>query len=242
MSQFDKSELVSLAKLPFQNGHFNDVIIYMKEVINMGTPLKFNESLFILSRYYRLKNPFLDTLNSCKCSNLEEKYVNIYYYSETSNLNEKLLRELQIKAKTAINRISDEAIELLDSYWVKRDDSYEAIAHYKCIKAFQHNQKAYVASGEDKENEISKALELYEEATKIANENLNPAHPVRLNFAVNFSMFHIDLLDSVENALAVLKEAYEKGQNCLDELSDEDLKCYAEKCLGIMSEDIGDWS
>ena len=226
MSQFDRSELVSLAELCYQNDNCINAISYLKEVIKMGTPLTFRERIFIFDSFNSLKQPFFDTYNS----------------SKGSKLNEKLRGELQTKAKTATNRISDECIELLDSYWVKRDDSNDAIAHYKYYKAVQYHDKACVASGEDKENLISKAMELYEEASKFSDENLNPAHPVRLNFAVNFSMSHYYLLDSVENALAVLKEAYEKGQNCLDELSDEDLKCYAEKYLGILSEDIGDWS
>ena len=39
MSQFDKSELVSLAKTCYENGRYEDVISYMKEVIKMGTRL-----------------------------------------------------------------------------------------------------------------------------------------------------------------------------------------------------------
>ena len=52
-----------------------------------------------------------------------------------ANLDENLRTVLQTKAETAISRLCDEAIELLDSYWVKRDESKEAVAHYKCFKA-----------------------------------------------------------------------------------------------------------
>ena len=134
----------------------------MKEVIKMGTPLNFKERLFILSSYYYLKQPFWNT----------------FYSLANSNVNEKLRGELQTKAQTAINRISDEFIELLDSYWVKRDESNEAVADYKSFKAICYDTKACVASGEDKESSISKALELYEEAARIAKEHLNPAHPI----------------------------------------------------------------
>ena len=211
MSQFDRSELVVLAELSYKNNLFNDAICHMKEAIKMSTPLGYDERECLLWSYNKLKEPFYD----------------IFYSSKKSNLNKKLRGELQTKAQTAINRISDEFIELLDSYWVKRDESKDAVAHYKCFKAVQYDHKAYFASGEDKENLIIKALELYEEASKIANEHLSPAHPIRLIIAVWFSKFHYYLLNSVDKALAISKEAYEKCQPCLSELS-EDLKSSAE--------------
>ena len=70
---------------------------------------------------------------------------------------------------------------------------------------------------------------------------LNPAHPVSLRIAYDFSMFYYDLLNSVDKALAISKEAYEKGQPCLADLS-EDLKCSAEEYLAYLSEQIDNWS
>ena len=47
MSQFDRSELVSLAEKCYENGCHEDVIRYMKEVIKMATIL-YNTKIFIL--------------------------------------------------------------------------------------------------------------------------------------------------------------------------------------------------
>ena len=84
-------------------------------------------------------------------------------------------------------------------------------------------------------------MKLYEEASEIANENLNPAHPVRLFIAFYLSLCHYNLFDSVDKALPISKKAYEKGQPCLSELS-EDLKCSAEQGLEYLSENIEKWS
>ena len=135
----------------------------------------------------------------------------------------------------------DENFALLDSYWVKRDNNIEAVAHYKYFKARQYHDKAYIASGEDKEKGTSSAFKLFEEALRISNENLNPAHPVRLRILESFSVFQCDMLDSVDKALAIAKEAYEKGKCCLSELSEE-LKYYAEIFLEHLSEKIDNWS
>ena len=39
MPQFDRSELVLLAKICYENYRHEDVMSYIKEVIKMGTPL-----------------------------------------------------------------------------------------------------------------------------------------------------------------------------------------------------------
>ena len=57
-------------------------------------------------------------------------------------------------------------------------------------------------------------MKLYEEASNIAEEHLNPAHTVTLIIACEFSQF---LLNSVDKGLAILKEAYKKGQSCSSE-------------------------
>ena len=214
MSQFDRSELVTLAELSYRNGHFSDVIGYIKEIFKKGTPVSYKEERLVVDSCILLKQPFFNTLNFC----------------DDSNLDEKIRGELQTKAKTAINRISNEAIELLDSYWVKRDDSNEAVAHYKGFKALQYHDKVLVASGEDKENLISKSLELYDEALEIAKNHLSPAHPVRLFITVNFSCFQYYGLHSINNSHATLKDGFENGQLCLSVLPEE-LKYYAETLL-----------
>ena len=94
----------------------------MKEVIKMATLLNYGERQIIFWCYTKLKQPFYDILNSC----------------EESNLNDNIRIELQTKAKTAINKMCDEVIELLDDYWIKRDDSNEAVAEYKAFLAAQY--------------------------------------------------------------------------------------------------------
>ena len=101
MSQFDRSELVSLAERCFENDCYKDVIHYMKEIIKTGTPFNSIERHMIFLSYDKLILP----------------YVNLYSIPEDSSFHdEKLLKEINLKAQSKANRVSDEAIELLDSY------------------------------------------------------------------------------------------------------------------------------
>ena len=77
MSQFDRSELVSLAKKCYENGCHEDVISYIKELIKMGTPLNFEERHMIFFSYERLILP----------------YVNLFVFPEDSSFSDEKLRK-----------------------------------------------------------------------------------------------------------------------------------------------------
>lgn len=92
---------------------------------------------------------------------------------------------------------------------IKCDTNIEAYADYKRFKAIQHHEKALLAPGNDKHAETSKALKFYEEANEIANKNLNLAHPVVTQTALNFSSFQHYTLGSADKALATNTKAYQ---------------------------------
>ena len=214
MSQYDRSELVSLAKICQENGRHEDVISYMKEVIKMGTPLNFEERGMVFYSYNELVLP----------------YVNSVIYCDDSRVEAKLQKEISQKAKSETNRICDEAIELLDSYWIKRDTNIEAVADYKCYRAMVLSYKAVTASEQVRNTEISKAIKLNEEAYDFAVKNLSPAHPVTTFNAANFAVLQSLRLVSDVKALAVATEAYNKGLSHLHEIPEE-LKIQAEEWL-----------
>ena len=225
MSQFDRNELVNLAEKCSEKGCHEDVISYMKEVVKMGTPLNYKERNMVFYSYNELILP----------------YVNLYdSYKYSSYSDEKLRREINLKAQSVTNRISDEIIQLLNSYWVKRDNNIKAVAHYKCFLAEQHDYKASVTSDSNRELNISKASSLFEEAYEIANKILNPAHPVVIDVAISYSDFIFCLLGSVDKALNISTEALNKAETKLPELPDE-LKSWANEGLERLSENINKW-
>ena len=223
MSQFDRSELVSLAKRCFEKKCYDDAISYMKEVINMATPLNYEERRIIFVGYNNLIHP----------------YVNLYVSPENSSFpDEKLRREINSKAQSETNRLSDEIIQLLNQ--LKRDTNIEAVAHYECLLADQYDNKASVSLDADRKLNINKAMSLFEEAYQIANKNLNPAHPVSILVADYYSRFNYYLLGSADKALNIATEAHNKALSNLSELPEELKDCVTNK-LERLSEKINEW-
>ena len=100
----------------------------------MGTPLNYEERTLIFYSYRKLVEPHLRSF-CLRCH---------------TNVDDNLKGELKLKSTTAINKICDEAIELLDSYWIKRDTNIEAVADYKKIRGINYKyNKAAVISGLD---------------------------------------------------------------------------------------------
>ena len=221
ISQLSRSELVSLFEECYQNESYDDAINHMKEVIKMSTPLSCDQRQKLFWCYIYLKQPFYALEDS----------------SENSTLSEKARSEKLAEAEYEITKINDQAIELMESYWVKRDVSFEAAADYKCFLAANCAEKAGYQSGQERKAGTEKAFRLFDEADKMAKKNLSPAHPVVLNIAYYVTNYYRFLLDQPQIALSVAREAYEKGLSRLNQLPGE-LKRHAEESLKYIKKQI----
>lgn len=68
------------------------------------------------------------------------------------------------------------------------------------------------------------SLSAYEEASKIANVELPPTHPIRLGLALNFSVFYYEIINSPDKACQLAKQAFDDAIAELDTLSEESYK------------------
>ena len=147
-------------------------------------------------------------------------YIKSIILCDDSSVKAKIQNEISLKAKSETNRICDEAIELLDSYWIKRDTNIEAVADYKRLRAIQQGYIAVIASEQERNSEISKAMKLFEEAYETASKNLSPAHPIAIIIADDFSSLQFFNLISVDKVmLLLLKPTTKVCLNYLDYLT-----------------------
>lgn len=66
-----------------------------------------------------------------------------------------------------------------------------------------------------------KACDKYEEARKLAEEQLPTTHPIRLGLALNFSVFYYEIRHEQSKACALAKDAFDKAISELDNLEEE---------------------
>ncbi|BHF64224.1 hypothetical protein SprV_0200722500 [Sparganum proliferum] len=84
------------------------------------------------------------------------------------------------------------------------------------------------AKGTDQKDVVDSSLAAYEEATQIANTNLEPTHPIRLGLALNYSVFYYEIKNDPEKACHLAKTAFddaisESGSQCDETYKDSTL-------------------
>lgn len=95
-------------------------------------------------------------------------------------------------------------------YWKMQGDYYR----YLCEFSGEANKVATT----------NLARDAYEKATAIATKELNATHPVRLGLALNFSVFHYEILSHPEVACTIAKSAFDDAISQLDSVDEEAYK------------------
>ena len=87
-----------------------------------------------------------------------------------------------------------------------------------------HRYIAEFASGEAKTKASEQAHDAYKEAMNVAQAELPVTHPIRLGLALNFSVFHYEVLNNPDEACKMAKAAFEDAISELDNVSEDTYK------------------
>ena len=83
----------------------------------------------------------------------------------------------------------------------------------------------YQAEFSDSESEVKEAsLDAYIQADKIATEELDAIDPIRLGLALNFSVFHYEIMGRTDEACKLAKDAFDNAIVDPSKLSEEKYK------------------
>ena len=93
----------------------------------------------------------------------------------------------------------------------------------------------------DKLNEVkSGALDYYNQASEIANKELNACNPIRLGLALNFSVFHYEVMNDHKKACQLGEVALQSALDKIDEC-DEDTFRDAKSIIELLKENLSLW-
>ena len=149
--------------------------------------------------------------------------------SKGNTQNQELAKQYRVKVEAELNRICDEILSLIDTNLVPQSTSGECKVFYYKMKGDYFRYIAEYTDGEGKSKAASNAKDAYDDATKVAATDLVVTHPIRLGLALNFSVFHYEVLNNPEEACKMARQAFEDAIAELDSVSED--SCAGASCV-----------
>ena len=211
-----KEELIYKAKVCEQTERFEDMIEAMKQVVTMTTEELTVEERNLLSVAY--KNTVGSRRTAWRAlSAIEQKE------ESKGGKHTPLLRDYKKKIEEELSKFCNDILDLIDKVIVPKADKAESKVFFKKMKGDYYRYISEYASGDLHKKVSQEALQTYNEATTDAEE-LKKTNPIRLGLALNFSVFHYEVLNDPQKACTMAKTAFDDAIGEIEELGDDEYK------------------
>jgi len=144
--------------------------------------------------------------------------------SKGNTENAKLAQEYRAKVEVELNSICNEILELLDKNLIQDNTPGEGKVFFFKMKGDYHRYKAEYSATSEKKSSAEAAKQAYDQAMEVAKRELPVTHPIRLGLALNFSVFHYEVLANPDEACKMARDAFEESIAELDNVSEESYK------------------
>ena len=141
---------------------------------------------------------------------------------ETKKDEKGLAKKYRETIEKELDEVCKEVLGLLDDILIKKATESEAKVFYLKMKGDYYRYLSEVKK--DEREEVAKnACDAYQDAYDEAS-NLPVTHPIRLGLALNFSVFHYEIMGDPEKACQLAKKAFDDAIAELDTLKEDSYK------------------
>jgi len=207
---------IYFAKLAEQSERYDEMANYMKEASDAGSELSVEERNLLSVAY---KNAVGSRRASWRIiSSVENKEQ-----SKGNDANVAHCKEYRAKVEAELQGICDTILVSLDSSLIPGAKDAESKVFYHKMKGDYYRYIAEFNEGDKKSKAAEGAKKAYDDAMGAASE-LAVTHPIRLGLALNFSVFHYEVLSNPEEACKMARTAFEDAIAELDNVSEDSYK------------------
>ena len=213
----DRETCVYLARLAEVAERYEDMAKYMTTVSRLPQELTVEERN-LLSVAYK---------NAVGSRRASWRTVSTHEQKETAKGNADhthIAQDYRKKIEAELSEICQNILDLLDKNLIPSSTNGESKVFYYKMKGDYYRYIAEVAVGDDKARASDEAHKAYKEAMAVAQQELPVTHPIRLGLALNFSVFHYEVLASPDEACQMAKQAFEDAIAELDNVSEDTYK------------------
>jgi len=208
-----------MAKLAEQAERYDDMVNYMKELTKLGGMLT-DEQRNLLSVAF--KNVVGARRSAWRIiSSIEQKQ------NDKGEGADSLASSYRVDIEKELQERCGEVLDLIDDHLLatvgETPHPTEAKVFYLKMKGDYYRYLVEVTNGDNRDELSNKSKAAYESATSEA-ENLPSTHPIKLGLALNFSVFHYEIMNDGKKACELAKKAFDAAIAELDNLKEDSYK------------------
>lgn len=230
-----------MAKLSEQAERYDDMMKQMKDLAKLGDALSSEERNLFSVAYKNVvgaRRSAWRVLVSIKQREEERG-------TEESSSRTQQAEEYIKKISSEIEAICEEVVELVDEHLlksIKDENDFESQTFYLKMKGDYYRYVAEVMEGTSNEANAKKAMGAYDEAYELCKANMDPAHPIRLGLALNYSVFYYEIKVQHSKAMQIAKEAFELAMDQMDSKPDEKKYKDSSLILQLLRDNLSLWA
>jgi len=225
MALSEKDTFVHKAKLAEQAERYDDMAAAMKNCVehvygdSNGAPLD-NEERNLLSVAY--KNVVGARRSAWRVvSSIESK-------TDGSEKRLSMAKKYRETIEEELKEICQAVLDLLSKHLIQRAEGdqgqYDSHVFYLKMQGDYYRYLSEVSTGDERKGNINHSDKAYKDATNIAQEKMQPTHPIRLGLALNYSVFYYEIMNEPEEACNLAKKAFDDAIAQLDQLNEDSYK------------------
>jgi 14-3-3 protein epsilon len=227
-----KEDLVYMAKVSEQTERFEDMLSYMKKVVDQKHELTVEERNLLSVAY---KNSVGSRRTAWRALEAIEQKEESKGGRHTN-----LIREFKKKVKQELDNLCNDVVNVITNNILPHCSSAESKVFFSKMKGDYYRYLAECTPGEQQAAISQGGLAAYQEATTLAGE-LKETNPIRLGLALNFSVFHYEILNNPTQACSLAKQAFDDAIAKIEELTDDEYKD-STTIMQLMRDNLTLWS
>ena len=224
-------ENIFLARVAEQAERFDDMVDFLRPVIkSKGATLSIEERNLLSVGFKNLVSSKRTALRTISAIEQNPKYSK--YSEPMGQYKKKIEDELYNNCEDIINTVNTDIM--------KSATEAETKSFFMKMVGDYYRYIAEAASGDRLEKVKQDALKNYNDASELANASLNPCNAIRLGLALNFSVFHYEVMSDVKTACTLGEKALQDALEKLDDVDEETFRD-AQSIIELLRENLSLW-
>jgi hypothetical protein len=223
-------ENIFMARVAEQAERFDDMVAYLQDVVKSKSEDFTTEERNLLSVGF--KNQIGSKRTAIRTISAIEQNPKYSKFNEgLTGYKKKIEQELYTQCIDIVNIVKDECMK------VAATDETKAF-FYKMIGDY-YRYVAECARGDQLDTVKNGALENYQLA-QTSSETLNACNPIRLGLALNFSVFHYEVMNNHKQACELGEAALSDALEKIDDVDEETFRD-AKSIIELLKENLSLW-